>query len=161
MKTDMKTTIVGFVLLFIGLATGGAAAMLYRSSQTALAGQRVAGRVVKLEQRRGGGGRRGGSVPVVQYDVAGQTHQIKGHVSTSPPAHRVGDTVRVVYPADSPQSGRIDSFVEMWLLPLVFGAIGAVLGLAGAGTLAAAYKNRPRREPADVFTVPDHQPFGA
>jgi hypothetical protein len=76
-----------------------------------------------------------GLAPVVQYQVGDQTYHIRGNVSSSGPAYTVGDKVYVLYPADKPADGRIDSFAENWLAPLALGGGGLLFTLVGFGML--------------------------
>jgi hypothetical protein len=62
--------------------------------------------------------------PVVRYRVRGKDYEVRGHVSTSPPAYSLGDVVSVLYRPDRPDDELIDSFSERWLLPLVFSGGG-------------------------------------
>jgi Protein of unknown function (DUF3592) len=84
--------------------------------------------------------------PVVQYQVGGKTHRIQGHVSTVDPAYPVGGAVIVLYLADEPADGRIDSFAEMWLAPLVFGGGGLLFTLVGFGLLIQQPDSSPPRD---------------
>jgi hypothetical protein len=67
----------------------------------------------------------GGTAPVVRYQVDGKAHEFRG-VYISPPAYSVGETVRVLYSPDRPERAQIDSFVQLWLISVVFGGVGLV-----------------------------------
>lgn len=154
----MKTAIVGVLFLIIGLTFGGVALMLGLRSSSALSGTTANGTIVKLERRPGvrhARGHSGGTVPVVRFDAEGATHQIRGRISTSPSPYRIGGSVVVVYPPGRPQDGRIHSFVEMWLLPTIFGSIGGVLGLSGAAVIVVMAVRHATREPPEVLTISD------
>jgi len=70
--------------------------------------------------------------PIVEYQVEGETYRIDGHfASASPSGYQTGEKVVVAYQQDSPSEGRIDSFGEMWLGPLVFGSVGALFTFIG------------------------------
>ncbi len=62
--------------------------------------------------------------PVVEYQVNRNKHRVQGSVSSSPPAHAVGDLVDVIYDADNPSNSKIDTFGERWLFPVVFVGAG-------------------------------------
>jgi hypothetical protein len=79
--------------------------------------------------------------PNVRYEAAGQAWVIQGKVRTSPAAYSVGEPVTVAYHPDDPGAGRIDSFTELWLIPLIFGGIG-VAALAGARGVVASARRR-------------------
>jgi hypothetical protein len=132
---------LGVLLLTVGLVMG------WSSWSDLSDAQRVEGIVVALvraEKPKGQGPKKGQPVskepafaPVVEYQVGGQTYRVRGHVASFPAAHAVHDIVVVAYPSDRPAEGRIDSFSENWLAPLVFGGGGAFFGLVGLGMLLA------------------------
>ena len=62
--------------------------------------------------------------PVVEYEVDGQKHRVQGSVSSSPPAHTVGDHVDVIYDPKNPSNSMIGTFQERWLFPVVFVVAG-------------------------------------
>lgn len=71
-------------------------------------------------------------LPIVRFQVAEQQIQFRGSVATSPPAWHVGETVDVLYLESNPWDARIESFTSLWLLPMIFGGIGAVFLAIGA-----------------------------
>jgi hypothetical protein len=135
---------MGLTFAGIGVATGW-------SRWNALAhARRVDGKVVDVVRAEGhkaaGPKTRPASnkptfAPVVEYEVDGQTYRIQGAVSSSSPSYAVGDTVGVVFPADKPSEGSIDSFSEKWLGPLVFGGGGLVFALVGVGMVWARVRS--------------------
>jgi hypothetical protein len=52
-----------------------------------------------------------------------------------PPAYHVGETVNVLYLESDPYDARIESFTSLWLLPMIFGGIGAIFPAVGAGLI--------------------------
>lgn len=125
--------LIGFLFLCIG---GGFGVYSHLKAQDA---ERVEGAVVKLERTGGKGSTR----PVVHFQVNGQSFGISGTVSSSPPAYQVGEKVTVLYKRDNPGDAQIDSFVERWLFPVIFGGIGLLLFVI-AVVLGLAM--RPRRK---------------
>jgi len=88
-----------------------------------------------------------GVTPVVEFTTADERKlRITGSVSSSPPAYARGEHVRVLYDAANPQGARIDSKLEMWFLPLLFGGLGTVFGTIGGGFLAYLVRTRRLRE---------------
>jgi hypothetical protein len=93
----------------------------------------VQGEVVDFVTSRGN---KGGTMyaPVVRYSVpaaeggSGQTHEIRGSVSSSSRGYDLGERVEVLYLPDQPGDGRIGSFMEQWFLPLIFGIFTTVFG---------------------------------
>ena len=76
-----------------------------------------------------------GSYPMVRFQVGEQTVEIEGQTGTSPPAYSIGEKVKVLYPAGKPEQGQIDSFVERFMIPLVFGGAGLIFGPIGVYVL--------------------------
>lgn len=77
----------------------------------------------------------GGRSPTAKYEVNNKEYKVTSRISSNPPPFNVGDKVTVLYKADDPADAQIDGFVERWLFLLIFGGIGAVLGLIGWGML--------------------------
>jgi hypothetical protein len=85
--------------------------------------------------------------PVVEFTtVDGRKVQITGSISSSPPAYDRGERVRVLYDAANPNAARIDSKLEMWFLPLLFGGLGAIFASIGGGFLAYVVRTRKLRD---------------
>lgn len=62
--------------------------------------------------------------PVVEYRVNGIAHRTQGSVSSSPPAHAIGDSVGVIYDANDPSAAKINTFRERWLFPVAMVGAG-------------------------------------
>ena len=95
---------------------------------------RAEGEVIRLEWDNRPGDRHGAS-PVVRYRVQDRTVEFRGHIYSNPPAYSVGEVVSVLYPAESPDEARIESFFEQYFLPLIFGGMGLVFSVVGLGLL--------------------------
>jgi Protein of unknown function (DUF3592) len=132
--------LIGFGTLFlvIGLILAGVSVSFLADAE------RARGTVVSLEWRRdSSGGFRQKRVndqpmayPVVEFtSVDGTRRTFRDSSGSQPPAYQEGERVEVLYRADSPQDARINGFLSLWLLPLVFGGIGLVV--AGIGTAVA------------------------
>jgi hypothetical protein len=79
------------------------------------------------------------SGPTVDYipefrfqDEAGLTHTVRSSCGSNPSPFKVGQQVKVVYEEANPSSAEIDSFGQMFLLPLIF-------MIAGPAMLIGAY----------------------
>ena len=71
-------------------------------------------------------------VPTIVFTTPdGRRIRIVGTVSASPSPYEVGERITVFYDPEDPYRFVIDSFVERWFLPLLFGGLGVVLGIAG------------------------------
>jgi hypothetical protein len=84
-------------------------------------------------------------IPTAKYKVKDVEYEVRGAISSKPPAFRVGDKVAVLYNPDKPGDAQIDSFVERWLFLLVFGGLGAVFASIGWGLLIALILGRVAR----------------
>lgn len=147
--------IVGGILALIGTIFFCVGLFFSRQSLELLHGSAQADGVVTKMLHEGKGAK-----PVVKYSVDGKDYETIGKISTSPPAFHVGERVKVSYRIGDPSYAIIDSFVERWLFPLIFGGIGAVVGLIGWLILLVKFLKlllRPfRMQPTDEaerFTV--------
>ncbi|WP_409062537.1 DUF3592 domain-containing protein [Streptomyces sp. SYP-A7185] len=111
--------------------------------------ERAKGTVVSLEWRTDHSGSsrktRGNdgpvAYPVVEFTSAdGKPRTFESSMGSNPPSYDQGERVDVLYRADSPEDARIDGFVSLWLLPLIFGGIGLII--IGAGTVVALVGRR-------------------
>lgn len=98
------------------------------------------GRVIELVGGSSGPGRRGGSYhPVVAFTAQdGRKFEFRSSTGSDPPAFRVGEIVTVRYRPDDPRSAGIDAFFSLYLMPLIFGFIGAIFTLVGGGIAFAS-----------------------
>ena len=95
-------------------------------------------------------GRKGGTMyaPRVRYAIpapeggVGAEYEIVGRVSSSGRSFDIGERVGVLYRPDKPADGRVDSFAETWLLPLIFGIFSTVFGGIALAFLAAEVRKR-------------------
>lgn len=71
--------------------------------------------------------------PVVKFKTPdGKDIQFQSSTSSNPPEFSVGQTVPVLYNRSNPQEAQVDSFVQLWLLPTVFGGFGIIFMVVGA-----------------------------
>ena len=133
--TNRSPLVVSLTFLLIGgiFLTIGLGMATWTIMWAAGGTQSTEGTVVKMV--RGGKGTK----PVVQYEVAGQNHEVEGLLTTTPPAYRVGDKVQVLYKSASPVHAMIDTFTNRWLFPTIFGGIGGVFALVGAIVFAVRF----------------------
>lgn len=73
--------------------------------------------------------------PVVEFAHAGSRYRFKDPVSSSPPSHRTGDAVAVLYDPDRPPDARIDRGRWNRLIPILIGGSGLLLFVLGLWTL--------------------------
>jgi hypothetical protein len=70
--------------------------------------------------------------PIVAYQVDGQTYRVRAHSSMGlfSRTYQLGDTIPVLYPPNEPDNGSLNTFADMWLGPIITGALGlSILGL--------------------------------
>lgn len=84
--------------------------------------RRTAGEVVAIRPSHDG---RTGAPDVAYTDDIGRAHVF--HSTTySRPAYQVGDRLTIAFPPQAPADAAIDSPLDRWLLPGIFGGIGGV-----------------------------------
>jgi hypothetical protein len=73
--------------------------------------------------------------PVFSFrDTEGRHHLVTSAVSHGKSPYEPGQEVPVLYDPDDPENARLDSFVQLWLFPLVFGFMGTIFaGIAALG----------------------------
>jgi hypothetical protein len=70
--------------------------------------------------------------PEVRYSVrGGATHTSTATRGTNPPTYKVGEKVLVHYDPTARASMMPDTFVEKWLMPLIFIALGTIFAIMG------------------------------
>jgi len=153
-KRNSASWFGGIIMAFIGSIFFGVGILTSWPSIQLLDGSaRAEGVVVRMI----GGGK--GSKPVVRFFAGGKPFEIEGKISSSPPAFRTGERVEVIYRIADPELAIINSFVERWLFPVIFGGIGLVLSLVGLGMLATRILGKLRSaftldtDPAERFSI--------
>ena len=67
--------------------------------------------------------------PVVEYEVGGQKYAFESMNASDPPSYRVGEQVEVIYNRTTPSKGAINSWSELWLVPVILGLVTLVLAV--------------------------------
>ncbi len=141
-----------FVSVFgsIGLIFLGVAVFSFRSESDQRRGAiRVPGRIVDLEPTKGS---RGGTLykPVFEfYDNQDRKHMGIGSVASSPPSYSRGEEVTVLYRPENPENAQLDSFLEAWFMPLIFGFLGSVFSSIAGGIIIAGIRRRSKHHYED------------
>lgn len=144
-----------FGLIGVGLLAG--AGFAYRSAVAfAAEAVRTQGTVVDLEADRSDSSGSTLYRPVFEFsDRDGRSVRVSGKTASSPPSHRRGDRVTVLYPPGAPEEARLDSWSERWLLTAVLGGVGLPFAAVGAGLLVAGLRVSAASAPsATETTVP-------
>lgn len=122
---DWIFALAGLLFLTIGVCWIGY--QTYWAQGTVL----IEGRVIQMKPSGG----KGGLFPVVEYTVDGKSFEVQG-ISSKPPAYSVGDPAMVRYRTDNPADAVINSFLQRWLLPVIFTGLGAIfVAVFGRGQL--------------------------
>lgn len=130
------------VIAFLGamailfLSLGG---IFYFQSQKMLKeGGTASGTVVRLESSA-----KGAYYPVVHFQPDGAAEiEERGKVGSSPPEYKVGDTVQILYEKTNPKNWTINSWLNLYFLPVMFFSAGAALTFAFLITLAYNLQQR-------------------
>ncbi len=70
--------------------------------------------------------------PIVEFKTAtGEQITFTAKIGSQTKSYTEGDSITVHYQSDNPHNARIDSFLSLWLVPLIAWGIGAVLFLVG------------------------------
>jgi Protein of unknown function (DUF3592) len=127
---------IGAVLIVV------AAVMAVFTARFVATAERTEGTVIDLSRSEDSEGSVTYS-PVVRFTADGRTIQFTSSSgSSSPPS--VGDRVEVLYDPDDPDDARLSGFLDLWLFPLVAGAIGIACGAIGG--FIAWRTRRPSKE---------------
>jgi len=150
-KTPPNSFVAGLlVLLFGAIFSGVGGFFAYKSLGFSHDAEHVEGTVIRHERS----GNKGNRVPVVRYEVAGKPYEIRGEIASNMPA-AVHSKVNVIYKTADPAQAQIDSFVQRWLFPLIFGGVGGLVDLVGLTLIirAIAAKFRSATVASERFTV--------
>ena len=127
MAIDTSWRWIGRVLLGIGgLITAAGVLMALGNLRHVLYGERTDGVVVEIV--------RGGDMyaPVVRFRLLqGESMVVEGTASGAPD-FAVGDPVAVLYLPESPHDFRLDTFDQLWLVPIIVTGFGAFWLMFGA-----------------------------
>lgn len=133
----------GGIFTPIGLLFAGIGLWLYSSDQDlASSGARATGTVIAITSYRDSDGDTMYR-PVVEFtDAAGNRREFSSDISSSSSEFSRGETVDVIYDPAQPENAIIDSFMERFFLPLIFGGLGSIFALIGGGILFATIRRR-------------------
>ncbi len=124
------------VIAFLGVLSviffAVAGTCYFQSHKLLTEGGTASGTVVRLESSA-----RGASYPVVHFQPDGAAEiEERGKVGSSPPEYKVGDTVQILYEKTNPKNWTINSWLNLYFLPVLFFAFGTGLAIAFLITLA-------------------------
>jgi hypothetical protein len=65
--------------------------------------------------------------PVFRFTANdGRNFTVTSNTGQNPCPWRIGDSIRILYKESHPEHARVDSFFQLWTLPIVFGFLGAL-----------------------------------
>jgi hypothetical protein len=131
---------IGAIFLLGSVLLLGAGGYAYHHTKKFLENSVVAkGTVVDLAPRSSSSSSGRTYAPVVRFKTdRGETITAHGSLASSPPSYKRGEEVRVRYDPKNPHDISIDSFFELWFLPLILLGIGTVFGMVGAPMVLAS-----------------------
>ena len=127
-----------FGLLFAGIGGWN----LLSDQKLADTGTVAQGTVVAMSSSRDSDGGTTYRPTVEFFDKNGTRHEFTSSVSSNPPSFSRGEKVEVIYDPTAPGKAIIDSFSTRYLLPLIFGGMGSLFALVGAGLVFAFFRRR-------------------
>lgn len=132
--------IIRWVFAVIGGAQLVAAYFFYSSTQTFLeTAQKTQGVVTDLVRSTSSDSTT--YQPVVEFQIQeGRIIEFTSNSGSNPPSYTRGESVEVLYDPGRPEKARINGFFSLWGLPVIFGGLGAVFFLIGAGMIAYGRK---------------------
>lgn len=108
--------------------------MIFGDCEKIWNGERVEGVVVQA---------RDNEKPTVEFRTKdGRRMLVEGAISASPTPYEVGERIGVFYDPANPTGALIDSFLERWFLPLIFGGFATIFTLVGFGFMLAVLRRR-------------------
>jgi len=132
-----------FGLLFFAIGSG----MTMRQRTLERQGVEVRGVVVGLQENYDSDGST--YAPVVQFKTnGGQSVEFVSSYSSSPPAHKVGETVIVVYPPDDPVNAVIKG--DGRLLHIIFMLVGGVAAFVGFSMVFSIFRASVVSDPGEL-----------
>ncbi|MCK0154387.1 DUF3592 domain-containing protein [Alcanivorax sp. S6407] len=144
--------IIGYLIgaAFLSMILLGPAVGLYLVSKDTFAALSYTGteqgEIVDCRSfRTGGQNSRYSRVPVVQLGsdrtISGTVDEIRYFWECD---DQIGTTVEVIYDIQNPSNAKINTFIEMWFLPIVIGAINLIWYSAVIAGYVRKYRNRGR-----------------
>jgi uncharacterized protein len=124
--------IIGILIILCSIVPLGIAGYWYAKTDIFLdQAVKTEATVVAVENRTSDDGSM--YYPVFSFsDKNGNSHIIHSKTGSYPPAYKPGDTVSIFYDPELPEKTRLDSFMCLWLGPVISGALGIIPVFIGA-----------------------------
>ncbi len=154
MNIEKKSTSIGFGMTFrIAGLIFFAASIIWgvRTLYTVTTAQRAEGVVFAVKENAGtyNKGRKTSSTyhPVVRYSTSdGKEIEFTSRLGSGFTLRTNGELVTVLYDPARPEAAEIDSFLTLWLAPLIFGMFGILLSIVGYLDMRGGVRERARRK---------------
>ena len=156
-KSSVASWLSTGTFLLIGLGLLGGAVFSFVTTSRFI-GEAVAadGMVVGLEERWDSDDNDYTYYPQVEFQTEDhRTIAFTSDTGSRPAAFDVGEPVRVLFDPARPEAARIDSFFQLWLLPLVLGGMGTVFSAFGLLATLSAIRESLRRDGAFAAVGPE------
>jgi uncharacterized protein DUF3592 len=142
--------IITGVFSTVGVGMLAGSFFIFSNTRGFIAGASEAeGTVIALDRSRSSSGSGSSTMyrPVVEFTSGtGKRIEFTSSVGTSPPSHRVGEPVTVLYNPADPSSARIKSFFQLWFGFLIVFFLGLVFTAIGLGIILVRTRGRQRAE---------------
>jgi hypothetical protein len=137
---QLKSSCLFLLLNLIWMAMLGAA-WYYGQTSWSLRrdGSPVVGVVVGLEESPASDRSGVTYSPIIRYEVEGRMHTFTSSNSTNPPAYQIGERVALLYDSADPSRARIDSWWELWLMPVMLGGAALIVAVAINAVMIVSY----------------------
>jgi hypothetical protein len=89
-------------------------------------------------------GKRGSKsyAPIFRFTADdGQIYTVTSKNSTNPPSFAFGERVKVLFEKEHPEGAKIDTFLQLWMFPMVAGIVGGAFSVV---TVVVVVKRRKR-----------------
>lgn len=132
--------LIGAIFILASIVLLGAGGYAYHDTKKFLENSVVAkGVVVDVVSRSSSSSSGHTHVPVVRFKTdKGETITAHGSLGSDPPSYKKGEEVRVRYDPKDPHDFSIDTFFELWFLPIILLGMGSVFGMVGVPMLLAS-----------------------
>ncbi|HEX6092835.1 MAG TPA: DUF3592 domain-containing protein [Dongiaceae bacterium] len=160
-KSSVPSWLFSAIFLLVGLGMLGGAVYSFVATWRFIGGAIAAdGLVIALEERWSSADGDYTYFPQVAFETEDRRRfEFTGDTGSRPAAFDIGEPVRVLFDPARPETARIDSFFQLWLLPLILGGLGTVFSAFGlAATLSMARESMGRgreRRPAAADAAPE------
>ncbi len=136
----MKQFFEGLFFLLVGVAFCGAAVFSWLRTRRFVEESVTAfGEVIGLKECSDEGVT---YAPVIRFQApGGRLIEFTESVSSNPPGHSVGNRVKILYHRDDPSRARVASTSKLYLLAMIFAAIGGPLAVVGLLMAVFAFVN--------------------